>query len=409
MFEVLKIATFYRFSPIEETLVAGFKAELESMAKTLAVQGLVILGVEGVNATISGKESGCRTLIEYIESSLTKFKNPGETKHSALLAEAAPAISKTTLTGAAPPNPASTEPAIANSPDELNQPEPILVKWSEAAKHPFLKFKVRVRREIVSLHKPDILPEGESDSYLEPEAWNEMLKRDDVVCIDTRNTYETRIGKFKTAIDPKISEFNTFPEFVNAQGYKKDQKILVYCTGGIRCEKAAVDLKAQGFNEVYQLEGGILNYLEAKKAATDSEWQGECFVFDYRVAVDAELRPSQTYRLCPHCGQPADIKVACLRCDTEFLICPDCHAKCSDKLSLSETVSREVDSVSLQNLDLQDDHKKNHPESALKANLQKIENVRALTCSRNCENHWQKNPGQKGRPQKEVLKARGII
>lgn len=140
--------------------------------------------------------------------------------------------------------------------------------------------------------------------------------------IDTRNWYETKIGTFKGAVNPKIDVFTEFPKFISEQAIKKDEKLLIFCTGGIRCEKGILQLQEAGFNDVYQLDGGILNYL---KEYPNDQFEGECFVFDHRVAVDQELKPTKTYDLCPHCGQPAATTIDCKRCDTKQAVCDDCQ------------------------------------------------------------------------------------
>jgi UPF0176 protein len=196
---------------------------------------------------------------------------------------------------------------------------------------PFRDFRIRHRKEIVTLKRPDLVPNGES-GHLSPKEWHDVLSNEDVVLIDTRNTYETDIGKFKNAIDLRIEEFSEFPEKIKSLGLKKDQKVLMYCTGGIRCEKAILEMNDQGYSNVFQLKGGILEYL---KEFPNEHFDGECFVFDYRVAVDQNLNASARYRFCPHCGQPATEAIECVRCETKAVVCRQClekskaHATCS--------------------------------------------------------------------------------
>jgi UPF0176 protein len=309
----ISVATFYIFSPLMLERVSSIERELTSRADELQIQGLVILGPEGLNTTLSGEEASLRRLIDWIEQELPSAERP-------------------------------------------------MVKWSRAPKHPFAKFKTKVRDEIVTLHRADVLPTRPRETYLSPRQWHEKMQDPRTVVIDTRNWYETRIGKFRGAIDPKIEEFGEFPEFVKSQGLDPDAQILVYCTGGIRCEKAAVAVEELGHKNVFQLEGGILNYI---KEYPEGLWEGECFVFDTRVAVDSNLEPSKTYRLCPHCGQPAEVPIDCVRCDTHTQICPSCAEKAKAEPPLH-------------------------------------------TCSKNCANHWRSRPGVRGRPQVEVLRYRGV-
>jgi UPF0176 protein len=194
-------------------------------------------------------------------------------------------------------------------------------KDSYADKYPFHDFKIKIRPEIVTLQRTDLVPDGRPHRHLSPDEWNRVLKTEDVLLIDTRNSYEYEVGHFKGAVDPQTREFTSYPEFLKKAQVPKDKKILIYCTGGIRCEKAILEMEDQGYQNVYQLDGGILNYLE--KHPNDM-WEGECFVFDYRVAVDQNLNPSQTYRLCPHCGQPAKTKINCVQCGMEAICCDHC-------------------------------------------------------------------------------------
>lgn len=196
-------------------------------------------------------------------------------------------------------------------------------KDSESSKPPFRRLVIKLRPEIVTLGTPELRPPDGKNYHLSPTEWNHVMKteKDNIALIDTRNWYETKIGTFQNAINPKTDQFTEFPEFMESQNISKEKKVLIFCTGGIRCEKGILDLHKQGYNNVYQLDGGILNYL---KEYPNDEFKGECFVFDHRVAVDQNLKPSQIYDLCPHCGQPAATAIDCKRCDTHQLICDDC-------------------------------------------------------------------------------------
>ncbi len=170
-------------------------------------------------------------------------------------------------------------------------------------KRPFHRTKVKLKKEIVTLGVEGVDPTQVVGTYVKPQAWNQLIASDDVLVIDTRNDYEVKIGAFKRAINPNTSSFREFPDFVkNHLESQKDKKIAMYCTGGIRCEKSTAYLKQLGFKDVYHLEGGILKYLEDVPAA-ESLWEGECFVFDDRVAVNHDLRPGH-YDQCHACRYP---------------------------------------------------------------------------------------------------------
>ena len=176
-------------------------------------------------------------------------------------------------------------------------------KESPAGGMPFDRMKVRLKKEIVTLGVPGINPNDNVGVYVAPEDWNALIADPDVVLIDTRNGYEYDIGTFRGAIDPHTTSFRQFPDYVRKNlGAEKNKKIAMFCTGGIRCEKASAFMLAEGFNEVYHLRGGILKYLE-KIPAEKSLWQGECFVFDQRIAVGQGLAAG-THEQCYACRHP---------------------------------------------------------------------------------------------------------
>lgn len=194
-------------------------------------------------------------------------------------------------------------------------------KDSESPERPFPKWKVELKEQTI-LYKEKFRPTGEKHRHISPREWHQLLKSGQPLTIlDTRNQYETRVGKFKEAIDPEIDSFTEFSDYLESCELPKDRTTLIYCTGGIRCEKAILDMEERGFENVYQLEGGILRYLEQ---FPHQEFDGECFVFDSRVSVDQKLKPSQKFWICPHCGDPGDLKLACEQCGEEALLCADC-------------------------------------------------------------------------------------
>jgi UPF0176 protein len=197
-------------------------------------------------------------------------------------------------------------------------------KDASTSRHPFNVFKVKVKDEIVTLGRPDLAPSNAKNSHLSPREWKKAMAEPGTIVVDTRNDYEVDLGRFRGAVDFRLQEFREFPEAVREAGWDKSQKVLMYCTGGIRCEKAILAMQEQGFSEVYQLEGGILNFL---REFPHEEFEGECFVFDYRVAVDQDLRATTRYKLCPHCGQPGEEAIHCTQCQSPAVICSKCQAQ----------------------------------------------------------------------------------
>lgn len=275
------ITSFYRFLPLSDAQVAELEKSLESWALELSLKGLVLIGHEGVNLTVSAPQivdQPNETLpLEVFKDRLVAFLGLSDAHR--------------------------------------------YFKDSQASRHPYQVFKVKIKDEIVTLGKPGLAPASPVNSHLSPQEWHEALKDPEVVVLDTRNDYEVEIGKFRGALDLKLNEFREFPEKLKSAGLPKDKKVLMYCTGGIRCEKAILEMTEQGYTNVHQLDGGILNYL---KEFPQQEFEGDCFVFDYRVAVNQQLEPAGKYRLCPHCGQPADQPIDCTQCSQKAVICKHC-------------------------------------------------------------------------------------
>lgn len=263
------IVTFYKFLPFSKAEVETLRDEWKNEGERLEISGLFLVAEEGVNATIAGSEQKVAEFLAFVEQT----------------------------TG------------------------PLTIKRSEAEKQPFRRWKVAIRREIVAIGKPSMHPSSEMNRHLTPEEFKKTIETEDVVIIDARNTYETAIGTFKNAFDPKTRTFQEFPDAVKNANLPKDKKILMYCTGGIRCEKALMEMQEQGYEHVYQLQGGILSYLEA---FPQTHFEGECFVFDHRVAVDQNLQPSTHYGLCVFCGDPGDVRASCECCAEESVRCEEC-------------------------------------------------------------------------------------
>ena len=204
------------------------------------------------------------------------------------------------------------------------------VKESLADRHPFLRTKVKLKKEIVTLGVPGLDPNRVVGTYLNPEQWNEMISDPETLLIDTRNQYEYEVGTFEGAINPETTSFREFPDYVRENlDPEKHKRVAMFCTGGIRCEKSTALLKEQGFDEVYHLKGGILKYLE-EMPKEKTRWRGECFVFDERVTVDHDLQPGQ-YDQCHACRRPISEQDKQSELYQPGVSCPKCHDQLSDE------------------------------------------------------------------------------
>lgn len=249
MNQSVSILAFYAFVPFSAERLTQLHEELTAFGAERGMRGLTLLATEGINGTVCG-----------------------------------------------------TPEAVAAWKERMRTLSADMVfNESEAQGLVFKRWKVDIRREIVNLRRPDAT--RDEQSHLSPEEWHRMMERDDVAIIDARNTYETKIGMFEGAIDPQTNNFQEFANFAASCEVPKDKPVLMYCTGGIRCEKAVTEMKKHGYREVYQLQGGILNYF---KRVGHGKFKGECFVFDHRVAVDGRLQPSRRYVLSPVDGQPME-------------------------------------------------------------------------------------------------------
>jgi UPF0176 protein len=194
---------------------------------------------------------------------------------------------------------------------------------------PFYRMKVKLKKEIVTMGIPGIDPNECVGTYVKPQDWNALIDDPDVVLIDTRNDYEVGIGTFRGAIDPHTTTFREFPAYVR-QNFDpaKNRKVAMFCTGGIRCEKASAFMLKEGFEEVYHLQGGILKYLE-QVPASESAWEGECFVFDNRVSVDQDLEKGH-YDQCHGCRRPITEQDKLSPHYERGVCCPACYSSLSD-------------------------------------------------------------------------------
>jgi UPF0176 protein len=245
------VITFYKFFPFPD--FAKKKESLLNYCQKLEIKGTILLAAEGINATISGSSSSIDSVLTFLRS----------------------------------------DPRLTD----------LEVKKSRANDLPFKRLKVKLKKEIVTLGLPEIDPNQKVGIYVKPKDWNKIISDPEVFVIDTRNEYEVHIGTFKNAIDPHTHSFREFPEYVEKNfDPQKHKKIAMFCTGGIRCEKASSLMVSKGFQEVYHLEGGILKYLE-EVPASESLWEGECFVFDERIALKQDLDLG-SYDMCRNCGHP---------------------------------------------------------------------------------------------------------
>ncbi len=276
MNEKYKVAAFYQFARLPQ--YQQLKTPLEDALKRLGACGSVLLAEEGINGTIAARPMA--------------------------LDEALGEISR--VTGL----------------DKFG------AKFSFAETKPFRRMKVRLKKEIVTIGPVKANPNEKVGTYVEAAAWNELIAAPDVVVIDTRNSYEFGIGTFAGALDPKTESFSEFPAWARAKLKDKSQKIAMFCTGGIRCEKASSFLKHEGFEHVYHLKGGILKYLEDVKQE-DSLWQGGCFVFDERVAVGHGLQVLD-FSICHGCLAPVSAADRQSKTFEEGVCCPSCAERLSD-------------------------------------------------------------------------------
>ncbi|MEM9818657.1 MAG: rhodanese-related sulfurtransferase [Cyanobacteria bacterium P01_D01_bin.6] len=267
------IATFYKFVTVEDC--EELQRSLQSRCEHLALQGTILLAVEGINATVSGTRQGITQLLDELRA----------------------------------------DPRFAD----------LTVKFSTAADDPFGRMKVKIKREIVTLGQPDASPTEQVGTYVAPNDWNQVISDPEVVLVDARNDYEVNIGTFHGAINPHTESFRELPAYLTTHlDPQRHKKVAMFCTGGIRCEKATSYLLKQGFQEVYHLQGGILKYLEEVPEA-DSLWQGECFVFDERVAVQHGLEPG-THALCYACGNPVSERDRTHPHYESGISCPHCYS-----------------------------------------------------------------------------------
>lgn len=282
------VTTFYRFFPLAPDDLARVQEEITARMQETGILGLVLVAAEGLNGTVAGSEAAVEAfklfICDFVPDRDVRFKD------------------------------------------------------SRSEAPPFHRVSVDIRREIVGLKRPELVPEVTENSHLTPKEWHDFLASGQpYVMIDTRNRYEVAVGKFRGAIDPDIMKFSEWGDYLEKANLPKDVPALIYCTGGIRCEKAILEMHERGFDKVYQLRDGILGYLAEYP---DGFYEGECFVFDDRVAVTADLQPTTRYGTCPGCGLPGDVPQNCGWCGEPFVTCDACaprqdlacSGECRDRL-----------------------------------------------------------------------------
>jgi UPF0176 protein len=268
----MKVASFYRFLDLADT--GAFRDSLLALCKEKGLLGTVLVAHEGFNGSLSGTVEDIQHVFHWIEETL-----------------------------------------------ELD--EPVEARWNEVSEAPFRRMRVRLKKEIVALGRPDILPHEKTGTYVPASEWNQLIEDPEVLVIDTRNSYEFEVGTFPRAIDPKTDSFREFPEFAEKLAEtSKDKRLAMFCTGGIRCEKATALMLELGFKDVYHLQGGILKYLE-EVPEENNAWNGECFVFDTRVAVDRDLAEGG-YVQCHACRRPLSTEDLASPDYREGVSCPKC-------------------------------------------------------------------------------------
>ncbi|MFT8896537.1 MAG: rhodanese-related sulfurtransferase [Acetobacter sp.] len=272
----VRVVALYRFTPFEDC--EAIRGPLAKLCCSLGIKGILLLAHEGINGTIAGSDEAMDKVLEHIRA----------------------------LPGCAD----------------------LEIKESRAAELPFLRMKVRVKKEIVTMGVPGVDPRAIVGTYVDPAEWNDLILDPDTILIDTRNDYEVAVGTFQGAIDPQIATFREFPDWFRAkrdelaaQGRKP--KVAMFCTGGIRCEKSTAFAKAEGVEDVFHLKGGILKYLETIPE-DKSLWEGECFVFDQRVTVKHGLEQGK-YSVCHACRRPVSDEDKASPLYEEGVSCPSCH------------------------------------------------------------------------------------
>ncbi len=274
----LVVCTFYKFTPLAHYV--SLQQPMLDQLSGLSLTGTLLLAKEGINGTIAGERQAIDQFLKWLE---------GQAGFSG-----------------------------------------IEYKQSGTDRMPFKRTRVKLKEEIVTMGVEDIDPRVLAGTYIDPEDWNALLEDPETLVVDTRNEYEIEVGRFENAVNPHTTNFREFPQYaLENLDPETHKKIAMYCTGGIRCEKATAFLKQNGFESVYHLQGGILNYL-ATVPVSESRWRGECFVFDERVTVDHDLNRGR-YDQCHGCRMPVTEKDKASEYYQPGVSCPKCHGKRSQQ------------------------------------------------------------------------------
>ncbi|MDO9316844.1 MAG: rhodanese-related sulfurtransferase [Gammaproteobacteria bacterium] len=266
------VAALYKFARLSD--FESLRAPLHDLMSENEVRGTLLLAAEGINGTIAGPRQGIDRVLAWLRA----------------------------------------DPRLQS----------LEAKESHADENPFYRTKVKLKKEIVTMGVEDIDPNHIVGTYVKPSDWNQLISDPDVILVDTRNDYEVKIGTFRYAINPNTETFREFPAYAKENlDPQKHKKVAMFCTGGIRCEKSTAFMKAQGFNEVYHLEGGILKYLE-EVPEEESLWEGECFVFDNRVTVNHQLEKGK-YDQCHACRMPITEEEKQSALYVRGVSCPHCY------------------------------------------------------------------------------------
>ena len=279
---MFKVAALYKFSQINNPLEV--QIYLRKILKNLSIFGTILVGNEGINGTIASRDK------KNLNKALMYLKN-------------------------------------------LKGFKDLDIKFSNSKKKPFIRLKIKLKQEIVTIGDKSIDPTKNAGEYVNPEDWTSLLEEENILLIDTRNDYEYSIGSFKDSINPNTQKFRDFPEWLRGQNFtqedKNSKKVAMFCTGGIRCEKASSLMKNEGFKKVYHLKGGILKYFESV-SKENSLWDGECFVFDDRVSVKHDLSVGD-YDMCHGCRMPITETDKISHKYIQGVSCPNCFDQTSEE------------------------------------------------------------------------------
>ena len=279
---MFKVAALYKFSQINNPLEV--QIYLKKILKNLSIYGTILVGNEGINGTIASRDK------KNLNKALMYLKN-------------------------------------------LKGFKDLDIKFSNSKKKPFIRLKIKLKQEIVTIGDKSIDPTKNVGEYVNPEDWNSLLEEENILLIDTRNDYEYSIGSFKDSINPNTQKFRDFPEWLKGQNFtqedKNSKKVAMFCTGGIRCEKASSLMKNEGFKKVYHLKGGILKYFESV-SKENSLWDGECFVFDDRVSVKHDLSVGD-YDMCHGCRMPITETDKISQKYIQGVSCPNCFDQTTEE------------------------------------------------------------------------------